>query len=130
MALIGGMIVFIMKPVWEDLYKTQIAPHIYRFFSTKFGKLREKKIDAQYVQHVEYNNYDIQVLLIPAHGLEEMSFGVDATTQAMALVHQRLTTLPSDAQMARKVFLQFDEKTNSYRIYRIEHSDGSLTENV
>lgn len=130
MALIGGVIVFIMKPVWEDLYKTQIAPHIYRFFTEKFGTLREKKIETQFVQHVEYNNYEIQVLLIPAHGSEEMSFSVDATTQAMALVHQRLTSLSPDSQMASKVFLQFDEKTNSYGIYRIEHKDGSLSENV
>lgn len=129
-ALIGGVIVFIMKPVWEDLYKTKIAPHVYRFFSTKFGKLREKKIDAQFVQHVEYNNYEIQVLLIPARGSEEKSFGIDATTQAMALVHQRLTAVPTDTQMASKVFLQFDVKTNSYGIYRIEHKDGSLTEIV
>ncbi len=129
-ALIGGIIVFIMKPVWEDLYKTQIAPHVYRFFSEKFGKLREKKIDAQFVQHVQYNNYEIQVLLVPARGFEEKSFGIDATSQAMALVHQRLTTLPADIQMASKVYLQFDENANSYSIYRIEHKDGSLTENA
>ncbi|UCV09391.1 hypothetical protein [Dechloromonas denitrificans] len=129
-ALIGGVIVFIIKPVWEDLYKTQIAPHIYRFFSTKFDKLREKKIDAQFVQHVQYNNYEIQVLLIPALGSEEKSFGIDATSQAMALVHQRLTTLPAEAQMASKVYLQFDENANAYSIYRIEHKDGTLTESA
>lgn len=129
-ALIGGIIVFIIKPVWDDLYKTQIAPHIYRFFSKKFCKLREKKIDAQFVQYVQYNNYEIQVLLIPARGSEEKSFAIDATTQAMALVHQHLTTLPTDTLMASKVFLQFDENTNAYKIYRIEHKDGTLTENV
>ena len=130
MALIGGVLVFIMKPVWEDLYKTQIAPHIYRFFSEKIGQLRERKIETQFVQHVEYNNYEIQVLLIPAHGYEEISFSVDVTSQAMALVHQKLISLTQDSQMASKLFLQFDEKTNSYIIYRIEHKDGSLTENV
>jgi len=129
-ALIGGVIVFIVKPIWEDLYKTQIAPHIYEFFSKKLGKLREKKIDVQFVQHVEYNNYEIQVLLIPACGFEEESFGIDATTQAMVTVHQKITSLPQNDLMASKFFLQFDETTNAYSIYQIEHKDGSLSENV
>jgi hypothetical protein len=127
-ALSGSAIVFIMKPVWEDLYKTQIAPHIYKFFSKKFRKLQEKKIDVQFVQHVEYNNYEIQILLIPARGFEEKSFTIDATTQAMALVHQWLTFLPAGTEMASKIFLEFDENTNTYSIYRIEHKDGTLSE--
>jgi len=32
--------------------------------------------------------------------------------------------------MASKFFLQFDETTNAYSIYQIEHKDGSLSENV
>jgi hypothetical protein len=129
-ALMGGTIVFILKPVWEDLYKTQIAPHVYRFFSTKFGKLREREMDIQFLQHVIYNDYDVQVMLIPARGYEEMSFDVEATSQAIKLVHQMISTQPTEAQKVSKVFLQFDEKSNRYSIYRIEHEDGSLTENI
>ena len=129
-ALVVGIMVFILKPVWEDLYKTQFAPHIYKFFSTKFGKLRERKVDVQFIQQVVYNDYDIQVLLIPASGYEEMSFDIEATSQAIELVHQMLTTLPPEALKVSKVFLQFDENSNTYSIYRIEHGDGSLTEKV
>jgi hypothetical protein len=47
--LVGAAAVFFLKPVWEDLYKTQIAPHVYRFFSEKFAKLREKSIPVNFV---------------------------------------------------------------------------------
>jgi hypothetical protein len=68
--LIGAALIFLFKPVWEDLYKTQIAPHIYEFFTRKFGKLKEKKIDVQVVQHVVYNNFEIQVFFCRRAGVK------------------------------------------------------------
>lgn len=124
--LIGATFIFLIKPVWEDLYKTQIAPHIYEFFKRKFGKLKEKKIDAQLVQYVEYNNYEIQVLLLPSRGHEEECFAVESTTAAMKLVHERLTSLPVDSTPPSKIFLQFDDGANGFKIHRIENKDGSL----
>lgn len=129
-ALVGGVIVFFIKPIWEDLYKTQIAPHVYKFFSGKFKKLREKNISANFVQYVVHNEYEIQVLLIPARGKEEHCFGVEKTDAAMQLVHSRLTKQDPTAIPASKMFLQFDEQSDSYVLYRIEHKDGSLSERV
>lgn len=124
--LIGATVIFLIKPVWEDLYKTQIAPHIYDFFKRKMGKLKEKKIDAQLVQYVEYNNYEIQVLLLPARGREEECFAVDSTTAAMKLVHEQLISLPDSSTPPSKIFLQYDDDANAFKIHRIENKDGSL----
>lgn len=129
-ALVGGAILFIMKPVWEDLYKTQIAPHIYKFFAGKFKKLKEKNITANFVQHVLHNDHEIQVLLIPSCGKEEHCFSVEQTNAAMFLVHTRLTSQAPAAIPASKIFLQFDDEANCYVLYRIEHQDGSLSERV
>jgi len=124
--LIGATVIFLIKPVWEDLYKTQIAPHIYDFFKRKMGKLREKKIDAQLVQHVEYNNYEIQVLLLPTRGCEEECFDVESTTAAMHLVHEQLTSQPDTSTPPSKIYLQYDDGANAFKIHRIENKDGSL----
>lgn len=129
-ALVGGVIVFFIKPIWEDLYKTQIAPHVYKFFAGKFKKLREKNIDANFVQYVVHNNYEIQVLLIPSRGKEEHCFSVEQTNAAMALVHSRLTSQNAATAPASKMFFRFDDEANCYVLYRIEHKDGSLSERV
>lgn len=124
--LIGATIIFLIKPVWEDLYKTQIAPYIYDFFKRKMGKLREKKIDAQLVQYVVYNNYEIQVLLLPTWGREEECFTVDSTNAAMKTVHDQLVSLPDSSAPPSKIFLQYDDSANSFKIHRIENKDGSI----
>lgn len=124
--LIGATLIFFIKPVWEDLYKTQIAPHIYDFFKRKMGKLKEKKIDAQLVQYVVYNNYEIQVLLLPTRGREEDCFAVDSTTAAMKLVQEQLISLPDNSTPPSKIFLQYDDGEKGFKIHRIENKDGSL----
>lgn len=126
--LIGGVIVFFLKPIWEDLYKSQIAPHVYKFFSEKYGKLKEKNIAVNFMQYVVYNNYEIQVLLIPIHGKEEQCFEMEVTNKAMALVHYKLTTLPPNTVPVSKIYLKFDENTGTYELQRIEHQDGSVSE--
>lgn len=126
MGLIGATIIFFIKPVWEDLYKTQIAPLIYEFFKRKAGKLVEKKIDTQLVQYVVYNNFEIQVLLMPSRGREEECFAVESTTAAMKLVHERLTSLPKNSAPPNKIFLQYDDDMSGFKIHRVENQDGSL----
>jgi hypothetical protein len=69
-AIIGATAVFILKPVWEDLYKIQIAPKIYTYFSKKHDEFKSRKISTDLIQMVEYNGKDIQVILIPIRGSE------------------------------------------------------------
>ena len=108
------------------MYKTQIAPHIYDFFKRKLGKLKEKKIDAQLIQYVNYNSYEIQVLMLPSRGREEECFAIEATTAAMKLVHEQLTSMPETSSPPSKIFLQFDDGANAFKLHRIENKDGSL----
>jgi hypothetical protein len=128
-ALIGATFVFVLKPVWEDLYKTQIAPHIYDFFKRKGGKLAEKKIDAQLIQYVVLNNYEIQVLLLPSRGNEQECFSVESTTAAMKLVHERLVSQP-ELTPPSKIFLQYDDSARAFKLNRIENQDGSLIDPI
>jgi len=119
-ALVGGSIVFFIKPVWEDLYKTQIAPHIYKFFAGKFKKLQEKNITANFIQYVCYNNYEIQVLLIPSPGKEEHCFSVEQTNAAMEFVQSYLTSQGPAAVLASKMYLKFDDEANCFVHFRTD----------
>ena len=125
-ALVGAVFIFFIKPVWEDLYKTQIAPLIYDFFKRKMGKLKEKKIDVQLVQYVVYNNFEVQVLLLPVKGREEECFDTDTTNAAMKKVHAQLTSEGAGSIPPSKIFLQYDSAERVYKIHRIENKDGSI----
>ncbi|SPE25177.1 hypothetical protein SBA5_480003 [Candidatus Sulfotelmatomonas gaucii] len=129
-ALIAGVIIFVIKPIWEDLYKTQIAPHVYKFFAGKFKKLQGKNIGVNFLQQIVHNNCQIQVILIPTPGKEEYCFSVEQTNAAMALVHSCLTSQDLAIAPAEKMVLQFDDENDCYVLRRIEHEDGSLTEPV
>ena len=124
-ALIGGIVALILKPVWDDVYKTQIAPHVYKFFSEKFSKLEEKNISADFVQHVVYNHNEIQVTLIPCRGQEEQCFNIEETNAAIECVHSYLTSQVPLETPPRKIFLRYDEETCKYVLHRIENQDGS-----
>ena len=127
-ALLVSAIVFVIKPIWEDLYKTQIAPHIYKFFSTKFSKLREKNMCVIYTQRIQYEDYIIDVLIIPIDETEESDLNIDILIQAMKIVYDWLINLSPEIQMANKIYLNYDNDLKEFKIYRIEHVDGTLTE--
>jgi hypothetical protein len=127
-ALLVAAGIFFMQPIWDDLYKTEVSPRLHRLFAAKFKKLQEKNIEINFVQEVNYNNYQIQVLLIPTHGREEHCLTVEQTDAAMALVHSRLTSQDQALVPAEKMVLQFDDQNNCYVLRRIEHRDGSVTE--
>lgn len=129
-ALLVASGIFFMQPIWDDLYKTQIAPRLQKLFAGKFKKLQEKNIDINFVQEVNCNNYQIQVFLIPTRGKEEHCFSVEQTDAAMALVHSRLTSQDQALVPAEKMILRFDDDKNCYVLRRIEHKDGSVTEPV
>lgn len=129
-ALICGVVVFIIKPVWEDLYKTQIAPVVYKFFQEKYGVLKASNINVNFVQYVLHFDREIQVLLIPIHGQDEICFDIDHTNQAMLAVHDYLNSIDIGAPRITKLFLHFDLSSSCYVLYRVEHEDGSLIEHT
>lgn len=128
--LIVGAIILFVTPIWDDLYKNQIAPHIYRFFAGKFKKLQEKEIGVNFVQNIVLNSQSIQVFLIPTRGREQHCFSVERTTAAMALVHARLSAQRQATVPISKVILQFEDENDRYVLRRIEHEDGSLSDST
>lgn len=126
-ALIGGAIVFFIKPVWDDLYKTQIAPLVYKFFQERYGVLKANNIGVNFVQYVSHFDREIQVLLIPTQGEEENCYTIERTTQAMSTVHDYLNSIDITTPRVTKIFLHFDTSSDCYILYRVEREDGSLS---
>lgn len=125
--VIGATLIFIIKPIWEDAYKTKIAPHVYRFFEERFSKMKAKGISADFIQYVECNGYETQVIFIPERGSEEHCFGIEVTNDAMKLVHERIGAMTGDQIPPSKILLQYETSTGSYKLLRVENRDGTLT---
>ncbi|MDD5299604.1 MAG: hypothetical protein PHD65_03825 [Gallionella sp.] len=125
-ALIGGALVFFITPVWDDIYKTKIAPRIYSFFRDKIGVLKAKNIGVNFVQYISYFDREIQVLFIPLREQAEACFTVDCTNQAMLAVHEYLNSRDITTPCITKLFLNFDASSGRYILYRVEHEDGSI----
>lgn len=121
-ALIGfsSFVAFLIKPVWDDLYKTQIAPKIYDFFNRKFKKLKDKNITIQLVQKVKYGNRYLDIYFLPIPGKEEACFNLEAVAEGMRIAHSTIVSIDFELISYSKIFLKFDEEKKSYIVLRCE----------
>jgi len=124
-ALIGATTVFIIKPVWEDLYKTQLAPKIYKFVSENYDKLKSKNIGMDLIQTVNFNGNDIQIIMIPIRGQEKECYHVEYIDKAMKLVNLHLYKECSDKDVG-KIYLYFHDYNSGFKLHKIELVNGEV----
>jgi len=124
-ALIGAAIIFVLQPVWDDLYKTKFAPKIRKFFQSCGQKLKEKEISCDLAQTVEINGHQIQVLLIPDRRKEDLCFSSNYLEQSMQLVH-KFAMNHSDSYQIARIHLYFHSESEGYKIHRVEDAQGTI----
>jgi len=125
-ALIAAVIVAFLAPIWDDTYKTKIAPHINLFFKTRFGALRARGIHADFIQYINYDGREVQALLIPIRGLEEYCFSIEKTASAIFTIHEYLIGLERNHVPVAKVYMHFDQARDQFTFLRIEFEDGTV----
>jgi hypothetical protein len=129
-ALVSTVIVALLTPLWNNIYEEKIAPHVSQFFLRKFSVLKAKKINADFVQHIEYGGNSVEVHFIPSRGRESQCFGIAKTTAAMLMVHEYLFALEINHVAVRKIILQFKDSDDEFKFIRIEYTDGTLARAV
>ena len=123
--LIGLALIFALTPMWDDYYKTFVAPKIYKFFRENWETFRKRKISADLVQTVEIDGHKIQVLLIPHRGKEEFSFSQTYLEQSMQLVHEFLQSQSQPKEIMR-IHLYFHSEDEGYKLHRVEDIHGHV----
>jgi hypothetical protein len=126
-ALVGTVVVAVFAPVWDDTYKSRVAPLISRFFQERFGSLRSRGIHADFIQYITYEGNEVQALLIPSRGRENHCFAIEKTTAAMFKIHDYLIGLEINHVPVAKIFMRFDDAADQFVFLRIEFTDGSTT---
>lgn len=124
-AMIGATAVFILKPVWEDFYKTQLAPIIYKFFSDQYQSFKSKNISADLIQAIELNGSEIQVVLIPDRGNEQECFSIEQLDKAMNEVHTFLYSSDGPNNIVR-IYMYFHSIEKGFLLHRTEDANGEI----
>lgn len=125
--VLGSVIAFLVTPIWDDVYKRKIAPRIDALIERLIPILRQKNLAAELAQIVLFNGKEVEIRIIPIRGKEESCLG-------SAQVHQGLKDVVAfllcDGKArdigVQRVVIFFDESLASYRVHRIEYSDGSV----
>lgn len=125
-ALIINLAGIIFKPVWEDLYKQSIRPHLLRL-SKILPQLKTKNISADFVQGVFGSRGEsVVVYFIPIRGKESDCFTDKKIFLGIKMAHQFLfSDKKSLSTGAKKIKLLFNPQNSSFEIIHIEYADGS-----
>lgn len=126
-ALICTTLAFIVKPMWDDVYKRVIAPKIDALIDEYSRKLQPRDIPAELIQGVQYSGRSIEVRFIPSPGRE-----LDCLSSGSILTGLRLVVayLEGDRKAndvgAHRIVIFFDDSVGGYRLLRIEYLDGEV----
>lgn len=125
-ALIVSIVVAVLQPGWEEIYRSKIAPAVFNFFQGRFRKLTGRKISADLLQYVDYSGGKVQVLYIPTRGEESDCLSVEKQYQALLMVADYLNALDVNHVSASKLILTFDRSKGKFIINAVHFSDGTV----
>ena len=125
-ALIATVVVAVLAPMWDKIWKETIGPAVSEFFQRKFPLLRARGIHAELLQHLDYEGTHVEVTFVPQRGSEERCFGVEKTYPAMLQVHDFLAALDVNHVTVAKVFMIFEASLDQFKMVRVHFVDGTV----
>lgn len=125
-ALVVGVAVAVIQPLWEDVYRTKIAPAVIEFFQTRFTKLERRNISCDFMQHIDYAGNIAQVLFMPLRGRDVECLQPSRLLAGMLLAADYLNALEINHVPATKIVLRFEQQVSAYEISSIHFADGSV----
>jgi hypothetical protein len=125
-ALIVGVAVAVLQPLWEDIYRSKIAPTFASFFQSRFGSLSTRNISCDVLQHVDYLGHSAQVLFVPVRGMEPACLSVERLLAGMLTVSDYLNALDVNHVPVSKIILSFSKVEVRYVIKAVHFTDGSV----
>lgn len=125
--VLGSVIAFVLSPIWDDVYKRQIAPRIDNLLSKYLAVFHARGLGAELVQIVSFCGRDVEVRLIPIRGAEESCLRSDSVEKGLA---RMLAVLSADAKAKTvgvdRVVLFFNATIEGFSVHRIEYADGTV----
>jgi hypothetical protein len=127
LAIFGSVVVLIITPIWDDIYKRKIAPKIYQFLENHFSRIQNAGIGFEHQQILDYESHEIAIRFIPAAGIERYCFDPDLLRAGISYV---IDHLKSDSRAkspgVERIVLKYDIGSRTYTLFRIEYKDGDV----
>lgn len=125
-ALFGSAVVFALTPLWDDFYKTVVAPKIKQFISDELPKLTKKGIGLQHVQIVDYRGCEVEIRFIGERGREKECYSSSIMRHSISMAKDILDSTFSESDPVSRIVLYYDKNSKSYFIHRIEKDSGTI----
>lgn|ERR1035437_9252593 len=125
-ALIINLAGIILKPVWDDLYKQTIRPHLLRLLKIS-SQLNKKNISVEFGQGLfGPKGESVGAYFIPIRNGESHCLGEEKIFEGIKEAHRFLFSDKKSRSVGTKtVRLLFDGKSDSFKIIHVEYADGS-----
>lgn len=125
-AIFAATVVFVLTPVWDDFYKTIIAPKIKKFVYEEFPKLKKKGVGLQHVQIVDYRGCEIEIRFIGERGREKECYSSSTIRNSISMIKNEFDSTFSVSNPVVRIVLCYDKDSKSYFIHRIEKDRGDV----
>jgi hypothetical protein len=124
-ALIVSVVVAVLQPLWEDLFRSMIAPSVVKFFEGRFISLSKRNVSCDVLHQIDYSGHSAQVLFVPVRGKELECLSIEMQCQGMLMVSDYLAALDVNHVPASKIILTFDQTERKFVITVVHFRDGS-----
>jgi hypothetical protein len=125
--LFGSLLVFVVTPIWDDLYKRKIAPRIDELLELYIEKLQSKGVGAEVVQQVIFQGTAIEVRFIPERGAEATCLRSEVIATGLKAVVEFLTQDRKSSNVGvRRIVVFYDRGKSVYALHRVEYADGTV----
>jgi hypothetical protein len=124
-ALIVSVVVAVLQPLWEDLFRSVIAPSVVKFFEGRFGSLSRRNISCDVLHQIDYCGHSAQVLFVPVRGKELECLSIEKQCQGMLMVSDYLAALDVNHVPVSKIILAFNQTESRFVINAVHFRDGS-----
>lgn len=126
-ALFGTTLVFLLKPVWDEIYKELVSPWVKKFLASHLSLLQEKNLTLEHIQLVVYRRHQVEFRFVPALGKERHCFAETLLLAGIAAGVDKLEAEPrADNPGAKRLILNYAVSARAYEVTRIEFADGSV----
>ena len=125
-AIFTAAVAFAITPVWDDFYKTVIAPKIKKFVSEELPKLAKKGVGLHHAQIVDYRGCEIEIRFIGEWGREKECYSLNIMRNAISMVKHELDATFSTSDPISRIVLCYNKDSKSYFVHRIEKDSGNV----
>lgn len=126
-AILGGLVAFVVTPIWDDIYKRKIAPNIDGLLDKYLEALKKKGLSPELAQVVLFKDSEVEVRIIPEKGKENECLRSGCVEQGLRdVVNFLMTDMKANGVGVNRIVIFYNAGSSKYQLHRVEYGDGDI----